>query len=275
MYDFLVRNSVRSDIEYSQFKGIIDEGKSVTFYNWECPIRSYLRPGNSELEFVCEFVDSEEAIQKTRAISSIDLEKTFVDEVVRPLRETGMRVNYFKFLADTNSELLYPETVNLEVKKKMFSFGRRLQTRMDEVVGSGVVTIMSFSQVLDMYRKEYMEVFNQVKYSFFMKCNDIPETRFMTMKKFRNELVQLKDHAGVEGCDDRLLELGKRVVASYAAEEFVLRTKVANEDWFKNPVAVPNESMFTFPVMANAYLGNKQRGPWLFVMYEGGKNGQL
>lgn len=275
VFDFLIGKTKRTEIEFGQFRRIIGQGEAVTFYNWECPIRSDLMQGRSALEFQCRFLDNEEAVDRTRAVCLVAEEREFVENVVSPLRTVGMQVSYYKFLADTNPEILYPETVSVDVQRTLFSFGRRLQRRMDALVGAGMVTVLPFSQVLALVRQEYTEIFNQVKYSFFERGDTIPESRFLTKKRFREELEALRAHAGYDVIDERVVELGKRTVASYAAEEYVIRRCLAREEWCRNPVAIPNEAMFTFPVLANAYLGNEGRGPWLFVMYKGGEDGQL
>jgi len=169
--------------------------------------------------------------------------------------------------------LLYPSTIDTNMKRQgtkrfMDGFCQTMQDKADEI-SEGAMRVFPFSRIFDAFNSEYMDVFNRMKYSFVNQGRDLPESPYLNLKRFRNELSELLKHTGVEDMTPGIVELGIRIVSSYAAEEWVIRKFLANEEWFRNPVAVSNEAMFTFPVLANAYLGVKNRGPWLFVLYEG------
>ena len=249
----------------------MDNGRPITFYNWECPIRTDLKVAG-DLEYECDWVDD---VEKTRMVKLSELEREFVERVILPLRQDGIKVNYYKFLADTNPLILYPATVDSDTKRRqvsrfMTNFSQQLQDKADEI-SNGVIRVFPFSKILCEFNREYMEVFNRVKYSFALRRDNVPETQYLRKNKFKGELDELLKHTGVNEMDERLIELGIRTISSYASEEYVIRTALSREAWFQNPVAIPNEAMFTFPVLANCYLGNKNRGPWLFVLYEGGR----
>ena len=275
LFDYLCRNSARSDIEFPQFRELINSRKPITFYNWECPARSPLRPVKDlPFDLECDFLDDEASVEKTRLVERNVQEREFVERVVIPLREgLGIKVGYFKFLADTNPAILCPYTIRnkqdeIEIVRKMFSFTQRLQRRADAIVGRGNIQAIPFSQIRALYPEEYLRAYNSVYYSFSEE--DTPQTRLIPAKVFRGELEELAEHIGVslETERRRVVEFTKRVASSYAAEEYLIRTSLSNGDWFQNPVCVSNESMFTFPIFANAYLGKDKRGPWLFLLYK-------
>ena len=275
---YLVENAVRTDIEYQQFRRILNERKAITFYNWECPIRSDLREATTDLGFECDWLVDDNAFSRTRLVDGFAKEKEFVERVLLPLREAGLDARYYKFVADTNPEILYPATIDRDVDKietarKMVTFVQGMQDRTDSLVGPGTLRIMPFSIIKKNYSIEYDRVFNDVRYSFFGDQNGLPLSRYFPQKLFRNFLEELVEHGGlsIQLEDSKVVELGIRVVSSYAAEEAIIRKSLAFQNWFRNPVALPNESMFTFPRLANAYLGKDERGPWLFVLFEGGK----
>lgn len=251
--------------------------KPITFYNWECPLRTTLRPvSDSALELECDFLDDESSVEKTRLIDRIVQEKQFVDQVLIPLRdELGIEAKYIKFISDTNPDILYPNTVRdrkneAEIRRKMLSFAQRMQRRADVISRRGNIQIFLFSQIRSLYPDEYLRVYNEVYYSFSQE--DLPQTKFFPQKFFKNELEELAAHTGVslESERKRLVELTKRVASCYAAEEYIIRNALSQTDWFQNPVCVSNESMFNLPVFANAYLGKNSRGPWIFVLYKPG-----
>ncbi|MBU1129387.1 MAG: hypothetical protein KJ949_02025 [Nanoarchaeota archaeon] len=267
--DFIDKNSARSNIEYSQFNRLIQNGSPITFYNYECPIRSNLKP-YSDLEFICEWQSN---IDKTRLIKNQNLEKRFVDNVILPLKQINENIRYFKFLADLNPILLYPETINSNEKRKnvkriMLKTERELQNEADKLFGCGTITIFRFSQIYEIFEKEYLEIYNKIKYSFKdEKSSEIPISDYFKQKTFRNLLDELQKHCGIQNqpLNPRFIELGKRVASSYATEETIIRNFLSKESWFENPVAVPNESLFTLPALANGYLGKEKRGTWIFV----------
>jgi hypothetical protein len=283
LFDYLCQNSARTDIEFPKFRELINSRQPISFYNWECPIRSPVRPvDGSPLEFECDFFDDEASIERTRLVALAEQEKGFVERVLIPLRDgLGVKTRYFKFLADTNPFLLYPKTCEnrkneLEIRRKMLSFAQRLQNKADSIAGYGNIQISPFSQIYSLYTEDYSRAYNGSYYSF--SSEEIPQTKLIPQKIFRDELKELASHtrASLETDKGRLVELAKRVVSSYAAEEYVIRSTLSKTDWFQNPTCIPNESIFTLPVLANAYLGKENRGTWLFLFKtEGQKNEKI
>ena len=150
----------------------------------------------------------------------------------------------------------------------MIKTERELQNKADKLFGQGTITIFRFSQIYEIFKKEYLEIYNKIKYSFKNeKCSEIPISDYFKQKTFKNLLNELQKHCGIQNqqLDFRLIELGKRVAASYATEETIIRDFLSKESWFKNPVAVPNESLFTLPILANGYIGKEKKGVWIFV----------
>lgn len=202
-----------------------------------------------------------------------DKERMFLENVLRPLSESGVRANYYKCVADLNPWLLYPESVigrDEEIRRTMAWFCLSLQNFADQNLGPGMIRVFPFSRIYNLFENQYREAYNQIKYNIQQDKDGNLESPFIRKKVLRNELEQLLEHCGISEDDrgERIQELTKRVVGSYAAEEFVIRDLLSQEGWFPNPVAVSNESMFTLPILATAYTGKEARGPWLFLLYE-------
>ena len=229
-----------------------------------------MREGKNQKEYTCDWLRETE---KTRLIKLQDRESFFMDNVFFPLKTAGIQATYYKFLADLNPKILYPESVKgleEETARTMTWFSQSLQDNADQLLGPGKIRVLPFSRIYNLFSKEYKEIYNWVRYSFQQDRDGNLESPLVKKKVLRNELEQLIEHCGLpdEGRGERIIELTKRVVSSYAAEEYVIRELLSQEGWFPNPVAIPNESMFTFPALANAYLKKEAaRGLWLFLIY--------
>jgi len=86
----LIEREKRTAIEYGSFKKSLEEGV-LTFYNWECPIRSDLRSVD-ELEYECDWVDD---VDRTRMVQLAEIEADFARNILLPLKRLGVKVNSF------------------------------------------------------------------------------------------------------------------------------------------------------------------------------------
>ncbi len=255
---------IREPTEEDLLKEALDS-EEMTFFNWECPPRSDLYMEDGEL--TCSWnVDIEKGIDKTRMVQRTELEKSFIERVKKPLEQLGKTVKYKKFVAGTNPILVYPRSFGRDTIGLMDAFTIGLQKRVDELFCPGEIEILNFYYTFLKWEAEYRKVFREIMDSFDTAKSIIKG------KLLRQEIADLSKKVSPKPEWEQAMELfGKRVVSSYATENWILAKDLSN------PVSNSNEAIYNGPKIANSY--RKFRGekdiPGIFVLYKGGGKNEV
>ena len=216
-----VRKIENTDSMKIYLKESLEQKKSITFYNWECPPRFIDKAKNGQL-FINYNVDHDVIANKKQVDEYTELPRIITDfekqkNIIEFLTGLGLNFRFVKLIADTNLYYLTPESrkyvdANL-AEKKFKEFKMLIKERSDGLPCK--TEVMLFSDMI----RPWQDLYNESFYKALKMMNIRP------CLLVRNEILELqfqrtKEHVGISD-DVWAEEFSKRTIASYAAEGII------------------------------------------------------
>ncbi|MEI6040106.1 MAG: hypothetical protein WCP93_02020 [Candidatus Berkelbacteria bacterium] len=205
-------------------------GQINILFDWECPPR-FIDYKNKR-EFVNFDVDLNKIFAQRKIDNFTEIPRTIINkktdlEVLRLIKDNRIKFQYYKFIADTNLELVQTKN-KTQAKQKFYEFKKVLEQKTLKYPVK--ISFWLFSDFLKTKKlfKKYKEIYKV----WVDKIEN--ETRYQ--KIWQKQIEKTKNHMGLKD-SLKIKEIAKRTIASYAAEGAIfeiLETKNENYIWLNS-----------------------------------------
>lgn len=197
--------------------------KIITFYDWECPPR-FLDKDKKSKVFInyCADLDkifNNNNIDKFTEIPRVVKNKKQDNQILKFLKDLGIKFKLVKIIADTNAYYLTPESVNIlgkqNVKNSFLEFKNRINQMLEKDYRIIRTKVYLFTELIAKYKKQYQHAFNQA-----LKILNANKLNLISEKTWQEQLERIKSHIGLND-KTQIENFAKRIIASYAAEGII------------------------------------------------------
>lgn len=219
--------SIRPMENQRKIKQILSKGKlnkqKIILFDWECPPRFIQRQKNKEnisFDVNLKQIFKGQKIDQFTEIPRTLTNQLLEEKILNLFMKNGFEVEFYKFIADTNTNLV--EVSNKSKTKKKFVEFKKLLSQ--KVVNYPVKTkVYLFSSFLK--EKKLNEKYDQI----FIQTLENIKNSLIDPQLLKSQIKRTKDHMGLTN-EKQVKDVAEKTIASYAAEGAIFEALEANSE---------------------------------------------